>query len=104
MVIVVFEFEPIESLKDRYFELATALREEVGKIDGFISVERFESINNAGRFVSLSTWQDMAAVKRWREHLQHSAAQDEAKSRNIFRDYRIRVAEVVRDYGKGESA
>ena len=70
MVIVVFEFEPIESLKDRYFELATALREEVGKIDGFISVERFESINNAGRFVSLSTWQDMAAVKRWREHLQ----------------------------------
>ncbi len=56
MIIVVFEFEPVEDLKHRYFELATALREEVGKIEGFISVERFESISTAGRFVSLSAW------------------------------------------------
>ena len=104
MINVVFEFEPVEDLKHRYFELATALREEVGKIEGFISVERFESISTAGRFVSLSAWEDLAAVQRWREHLEHNAAQDEAKSRNIFRDYRIRVAEVVRDYGKEQSA
>lgn len=100
MVIVVFEFEPDEILKGRYFELAAALLEEVEKIEGFISVERFESISNAGHFVSLSTWQDMAAVKRWNEHVEHSAAQDEAKSRNLFRNYRIRVADVVRDYGQ----
>ena len=66
MIIGVFEFEPVEDLKHRYFELATALREEVGKIEGFISVERFESISTAGRFVSLSAWEDLAAVQRWR--------------------------------------
>ena len=99
MVIVVFEFEPDETLKDRYFELAAVLLEEVEKIDGFISVERFESISNPGRYVSLSTWQNMAAVNRWREQLDHSQAKDEAKSRKLFLNYRIRVAEVDRDYG-----
>ena len=99
MVIGVFEFEPDDSLKGRYFELAAILRKEVEKIDGFISVERFESISNPGYYVSLSTWQDMAAVNRWREQLDHSQAQNEAKTRKLFLNYRIRVAEVVRDYG-----
>jgi heme-degrading monooxygenase HmoA len=99
MVIVVFEFEPDDSLKGRYFELAAILLKEVEKIDGFISVERFESISNPGYYVSLSTWQDMAAVNRWREQLDHSQAQNEAKTRKLFLNYRIRVAEVVRDYG-----
>ena len=99
MVIVIFEFEPEPQFEDRYFELASLLREEVEKIDGFISVERFESISNPGCYVSLSTWQDMAAVNRWREQLDHSQAQNEAKSRKLFLNYRIRVAEVVRDYG-----
>ena len=84
MVIVVFEFEPDESLKDRYFELAAILLKEVEKIDGFISVERFESISNPGCYVSLSTWQDMAAVNCWREQLDHSQAQNEAKTRKLF--------------------
>ena len=99
MVIVVFEFEPDDSLKDRYFELAAILRKEVEKIDGFISVERFESISKPGNYVSLSTWQDMAAVNHWREQLDHSQAQNEAKTRKLFLNFRIRVAEVVRDYG-----
>ena len=99
MVIVVFEFEPDDSLKDRYFELAAILLKEVEKIEGFISVERFESISKPGYYVSLSTWQDMTAVNRWREQLDHSQAQNEAKSRKLFLNYRIRVAEVVRDYG-----
>ena len=68
-------------------------------IEGFISVERFESVSQSGRFISVSTWEDLDAVKRWREHLEHAAAQNEAKDRGIFRNYRIRVAEVIRDYG-----
>ena len=99
MVIVVFEFEPDDSLKDRYFELAAILLKEVEKIEGFISVERFESISKPGYYVSLSTWQDMAAVNRWREQLDHAQAQNEAKSHELFLNYRIRVAQVVRDYG-----
>ena len=62
MVIVVFEFEPDDSLKDRYFELAAILLKEVEKIEGFISVERFESISKPGYYVSLSTWQDLSLI------------------------------------------
>ncbi len=101
MVIVIFEFEPDPAYQDRYFELATALSKAVETIEGFISVERFESIAASGRFVSLSTWEDMDAVSRWHQHVEHSAAQGEAKDRGLFRNYRIRVAEVVRDYGQG---
>ena len=99
MIVVLFEFEPDHSYEDRYFELAGLLRENVEKIEGFIKVERFESVSESGRFISVSTWQDLDAVKRWREHLEHAAAQTEAKDRGIFRNYRIRVAQVIRDYG-----
>ena len=99
MIVVLFEFEPDPTYEDRYFELAGLLREDVEQIEGFISVERFESVSESGRFISVSTWQDLDAVKRWREHLEHAAAQNEAKDQGIFRNYRIRVAEVIRDYG-----
>ena len=99
MIVVLFEFEPDAAYEDRYFELADLLRENVEKIEGFISVERFESVSQNGRFISVSTWEDLDAVKRWREHLEHAAAQNEAKDQGIFRNYRIRVAEVIRDYG-----
>ena len=99
MVIVIFEFEPEPQFEDRYFELASQLREEVEKIDGFLSVERFESLNNSKRFVSISTWRDMDAVKAWHSHADHMASQTEARASGIFKDFRIRVANVVRDYG-----
>ena len=99
MIVVLFEFEPDPAFEDRYFELAGILRENVEQIEGFISVERFQSISDGNRFISVSTWQDLDAVKRWHEHLEHEAAQNEAKDRGIFRNYRIRVAEVIRDYG-----
>ena len=99
MIVVLFEFEPDPSFEDRYFELAGILRENVEQIEGFISVERFESVSESGRFISVSTWQDLDAVKRWREHMEHMAAQNEAKDQGIFRNFRIRVAEVIRDYG-----
>jgi heme-degrading monooxygenase HmoA len=99
MVVVIFEFEADSARQDRYFELATALRDEVEKIEGFVSVERFENIREPGCFVSISTWENMEAVRSWKEHVEHSSAQKEAKSTDIFKHYRIRVAEVVRDYG-----
>ena len=97
MIAVMFEVEMLEGRAERYFELAAALRREAEAIDGFLSVERFESLSRPGRYVSLSFWRDMAAVDRWREHAQHRAAQAEGKE-SVIRDFRIRVAEVVRDY------
>ncbi|BBK36325.1 antibiotic biosynthesis monooxygenase [Allostella sp. ATCC 35155] len=97
MIAVIFEVEMLEGRAERYFELAAALRREVEAIDGFVSVERFESLSRPGRYVSLSFWRDLAAVDRWRAHAQHQAAQTEGKDR-IIADFRIRVAEVVRDY------
>jgi heme-degrading monooxygenase HmoA len=97
MYAVIFEVEPKDGRADRYFELAAQLRPELEKIDGFISVERFESLANKGKFVSLSFWRDEAAVIAWRTHMGHQMAQREGKE-SVFKDYRIRVAEVVRDY------
>ncbi|HLI12225.1 MAG TPA: antibiotic biosynthesis monooxygenase [Alphaproteobacteria bacterium] len=97
MIVVVFEVIPNEGRAAEYFDLARALAPELGKIDGFISVERFESLTTKGKFLSLSTWRDEAAVKAWREYAEHRAAQAKGKG-GIFKDYRIRVAQVIRDY------
>ena len=103
MIVVIFEVEMREGAADRYFELAAALRAEVEGIEGFISVERFESLARPGRYVSLSYWRDLAAVDRWRAHARHRAAQEEGKA-SIIHDFRIRVAEVVRDYSLADRA
>lgn len=97
MMAVIFEVEMNEGQDQRYFDLAAGLRPELEKIDGFISVERFQSLTVKGKYVSLSFWCDEAAVARWRAHLGHQQAQRQGKS-GIFKDFRIRVAEVVRDY------
>lgn len=104
MIAVIFEVTPREGEAQSYFELAAALRPELEKIDGFLSVERFESVNEPGRYLSLSFWRDHEAVAAWHDHDEHRLAQDRGK-REIFERYRIRVAEVVRDYGaEGEAA
>ena len=97
MVIVVFEFEISPDKVDRYFELAAAMREEIEPQPGFKSIERIESLAHKGRFVSVSTWEDEAAVNAWRQNLKHQEAQDEGRA-SIFSHYRLRVAEVIRDY------
>lgn len=97
MIVVVFEVVPNEGRAPEYFDLAAALAPELQKIDGFISVERFESLTNKGKVLSLSTWRDEAAVKAWYGHLGHRAAQAKGKA-GIFKDFRIRVATVIRDY------
>lgn len=98
MMAVIFEFEPAEGRREEYLDWAAALRPEVEKIEGFISVERFESITRPGRMVSISFWEDEAAIRRWRSHPAHREAQAAGRA-GLFRDYRLRVAEVKRDYG-----
>ena len=98
MVIVVFEVSMAESEKQRYMDLAAELRAALDKIDGFISVERFQSMATAGKYVSLSFWRDEDAVRAWREHPEHGTAQIFGKN-NLFSDYRITVGQVLRSYG-----
>lgn len=101
MYLVVFEVQPKDDRYDEYLSIAAELRAELEQVDGFISIERFSSLTSPGKILSLSAWRDEAAVKAWREHLGHRAAQ--AKGRGeIFEDYRLRVAAVVRDYGMFE--
>ncbi len=98
MIAVIFELEPHAKTAPRYFELAAGLRAELERIDGFVSVERFESLARPGRYLSLSFWRDEAAVQRWRCTAMHRGAQQEGRS-TVLADYRLRVASVIRDYG-----
>ena len=101
MIAVIFEVVPREGHTDAYLQLAAGLREQLEAIDGFVSVERFQSITDANKMLSLSFWRDEAAVARWRNQIQHRATQKAGRS-SVFRDYRLRVAAVVRDYGMSE--
>ena len=103
MIAVIFEVTMKDGKADDYFELASSLKPALEGIDGFISVERFESTTNIGKFVSLSFWRDEAAVAAWRGHGEHGLAQERGKS-EIFADFRIRVAEVRRDYSLADRA
>ena len=98
MIAVIFELEPAPGLTQRYFELAAALKAELQAVDGFITVERFESVTRPGHYLSLSFWRDEDAVRRWRCHGMHRRAQQEGRS-EVLAGYRLRVASVSRDYG-----
>lgn len=101
MIAVIFELEPKDEGKDEYFGIAGDLKAILSEIEGFISVERFQSLANPKRFLSLSFWEDESAVKAWRNQVMHRKAQ--AKGRGtLFENYRLRVAEVVRDYGMND--
>lgn len=101
MIAVIFEVLPLPGRAPRYFEIAAALRPQLEVIDGFISVERFESLTTPGKYLSLSIWRDEDAVRAWRTQALHRAGQQEGRA-SIFADYRIRVAAVLRDYGLTE--
>jgi heme-degrading monooxygenase HmoA len=98
MIAVIFEVQPREGCLARYLEIAQALRPQLESIDGFVSVERFESLSQPGRYLSLSFWRDEAAVQRWRNVEAHREAQQAGRD-TLFADYRLRVAAVMRDYG-----
>lgn len=98
MIAVIFEVWPTADRAAEYFDLAASLRTELEKIDGFLSVERFESLTTKGKYLSLSFWRDEDAVRAWRNLEDHRQAQAQGRD-GVFADYRLRVAAVVRDYG-----
>jgi len=103
MIAVIFEVIPAPGRRQEYLDIAAELRTELERQDGFVSIERFASLTNEGKMLSLSYWRDEEAVKRWRQFEGHRLAQ--ARGRNwVFADYRLRVASVLRDYGMSERA
>lgn len=98
MIAVIFEVLPAESRRDAYLDLAAKLRPQLEDVEGFVSVERFESLTTPGKILSLSFFTDEEAVMRWRRLEGHRAAQS-AGRQGVFADYRLRVAGVLRDYG-----
>ncbi|RLJ37914.1 antibiotic biosynthesis monooxygenase [Acidovorax sp. 106] len=98
MMAVIFEVQPAPGQQDAYLQAAAALRPLLEAVEGFISIERFESLSEPGRLLSLSFWRDEAAVARWRQMDAHRLTQQLGRA-HIFSDYRLRVAAVVRDYG-----
>lgn len=101
MIAVIFEVYPQEGCWQAYLDIAASLRPLLSEIDGFISIERFESLSEPGKILSLSFWRDEAAIEAWRELEAHRAAQVQGRT-SIFKDYRLRVAGVIRDYGRFE--
>jgi len=101
MIAVIFEAFPSEGKWDDYLEIAAKLRPELSKIDGFISVERFQSLTDPGKVLSLSFWKDEESIKQWRHLELHRMAQKEGRA-SIFDNYRLRVADIIRDYGMNE--
>jgi heme-degrading monooxygenase HmoA len=98
MIAVIFELWPKAGQQATYFDLAAQLRPELDSIDGFISVERFESLATPGKYLSLSFWRDEDAVQQWRKRDAHRSAHSQGRA-GVLANYRLRVANVVRDYG-----
>lgn len=103
MIAVIFEVEPAAGERQTYLDLAAALGERLRAVEGFVSVERFESLTRPGKLLSLSFWRDEAAVAAWRGDGAHRATQARGRG-GVFSGYRLRVAEVLRDYGMDERA
>jgi heme-degrading monooxygenase HmoA len=103
MIAVIFEVTPADGRAQDYLDEAAALRPALERIDGFVSIERFQSLSTPGKILSLSFWRDEQAVRAWRNEEAHRAAQARGRA-GIFADYRLRVAAVLRDYGMRERA
>jgi heme-degrading monooxygenase HmoA len=103
MIAVIFEVWPADGRKQTYLDIAARLKPELEKIDGFLSIERFQSLTDQTKLLSLSFWRDEEAVKAWRNVEHHRQAQQAGRG-GVLRDYRLRVAAVVRDYGMAERA
>ena len=98
MIAIIFEVMPAEGQKDAYLDIAATMRPMVEQVEGFISVERFQSLTNPDKLLSISFFEDEDAVLRWRKLAAHRNAQSKGRS-GVFSDYRLRVCHVMRDYG-----
>ncbi len=98
MLAVIFEVLPKEENKQEYLDIAAELKPLLANIDGFISIERFASLQNPNKILSLSFWENEAAIERWRNLETHRQGQAKGIS-HVFEDYRIRVGSIIRDYG-----
>lgn len=98
MMAVIFEVVPREGQRQAYLDAAAALRPLLEEVDGFLSIERFQSLTRHDKLLSLSFWRDEAAVARWRDLDAHRRTQEFGRA-HAFADYRLRVASLVRDYG-----
>lgn len=103
MIAVIFEVEPAAGRKDEYLDIAAEMRPILDQIEGLISVERFQSLTDPRKILSLSFFEDEAAIARWRTLNAHRGAQTKGRE-GVFDDYRLRIASVVRDYGKFDRA
>jgi heme-degrading monooxygenase HmoA len=103
MIAVIFEVLPREGQRDAYLAAAASLRPALEAIDGFISIERFQSLTQPAKLLSLSFWRDEDAVREWRNVEDHRGMQ-RAGREHIFADYHLRIASVVRDYGMNDRA
>ncbi len=101
MIAVIFEVEPHPEHKQQYLDIAASLRPLLEDIDGFISIERFQSLSDKNKILSLSFFRDEQAIKDWRTLQSHREAQSKGRE-NIFRNYHIRIASVMRDYSLNE--
>jgi heme-degrading monooxygenase HmoA len=101
VIAVIFEVVPAEGARGTYLDTAQQLRPLLDEVDGFLSIERFESLTQPGKILSLSFWRDEDAVARWRNTQEHRAAQKLGRERALA-DYRLRIASVMRDYGVNE--
>jgi len=103
MIAVFFEVQPKPGHVQSYLDIAASLRPELEQINGFISVERFQSLTHEGKYLSVSFFRDEEALTEWRQLQPHKVAQQTGRN-NLFEDYRIRVASVIRDYSMFDRA
>jgi len=103
MIAVIFEVFPAAGARDDYLAMAAALKPQLEQADGFISIERFESLYTPGKLLSLQFWRDEESLAKWRNVSEHRAAQLQGRA-GMFDDYRLRIAGVIRDYGMNDRA
>ena len=75
MIAVIFEGFTADGRKDDYLEHVARLKDELECMDGFISVERFQSLTDPAKLLPLSSWRNEEAVAGWRSRTSCRAAQ-----------------------------
>ncbi|MGB1695774.1 MAG: antibiotic biosynthesis monooxygenase family protein [Paracoccaceae bacterium] len=103
MIAIIFEVIPAEGRKQDYLDIAAMMRPLVEEVEGFISVERFQSLTNPDKLLSISFFEDEAAIDRWRNTSAHRSVQSKSRA-EIFADYHLRICHVIRDYGMFDRA